>query len=56
VEGNIIGKVETTKIAVISTKNGKVSLSKNYDGDKVPLFKLENGIYSSNTQSIDWDK
>lgn len=54
VEGNNIGDVETTKIAVLTTKNGIIKLNENYDLNGVALCALENGIYSANVTGIDW--
>jgi hypothetical protein len=54
IEDNYIGQVETTKIAVISTKNGIVKLDENYDLSGVSLCSIENSIYKSNVSDIDW--
>jgi hypothetical protein len=54
VEGNKIGEIETTKIAVLTTKNGIIKLNENYDLDGIPLCALENGIYKANVTDIDW--
>lgn len=54
VEGNKIGEVETTKIAVLTTQNGIIRLNKNYDLNGMPLCALENGIYQANVSGIDW--
>jgi len=54
VEGNRIGDVETTKIAVLTTKNGIIKLNENYDLNGIALCALENGIYRANVTGIDW--
>lgn len=54
VKGNYIGEVETTKIAVLTTKNGIINLNENYDLDGIPLCALDNGIYKANVSDIDW--
>jgi hypothetical protein len=54
VEGNRIGEVETTKIAVLTTKNGAIKLDANHDLNGIALCALENGIYRANVTGIDW--
>ncbi|MEA4974296.1 MAG: T9SS type A sorting domain-containing protein [Paludibacter sp.] len=54
VAGNSIGDVETTKIAILTTKNGIIKLNENYDLNGVALCALENGIYSANVTGIGW--
>lgn len=54
VEGNKIGEVATTKIAVLTTKNGTINLNGNFDLNGTALCALENGIYKANVTGIDW--
>jgi len=54
IQGNKIGAVATTKIAVINTKNGVVRLTENYNLSNLNLFQISNGINAQNTSNIDW--
>jgi hypothetical protein len=54
IKDNRIGKVETTRLAVLSTQNGIVPLNNNYDLNGTNLCLLEDGINESNTSGIDW--
>lgn len=54
IKDNYIGDVETTKIAVLTTKNGILRLNENYDLEGKPLCSLDNGIYKANVSDIDF--
>ncbi|MEA4983175.1 MAG: T9SS type A sorting domain-containing protein [Paludibacter sp.] len=54
IQGNKIGAVATSKIAVINTKNGVAKLDENYNLSNLSLFQISKGINAQNTSNIDW--
>lgn len=54
VTNNRIGKVETSKIAVLFTSNGVIDVLRNYDHNGVSLAHLADGVFKKNSVKINW--